>query len=239
MSTAFVIDGAYFLRRFHHCFPNLKPDDPKHILIGLGWLVAFHMRYRLSDSVPGDTFTAKEANFAESPEFYRIFFYDCPPLQRRVHKPISKTALNLQFTPEAQLRITVHKELRGIRKIALRLGRLSQFRGWRLKNSSVQTWLKNKGEFNPADDDFEIDISQKGVDMRLGLDIASMAYKKQVTQIVMVTGDADFVPAVKLARREGIDVLLDPMFGQISDDLAEHVDGTRSFKISLGPEAAN
>jgi uncharacterized LabA/DUF88 family protein len=42
------------------------------------------------------------------------------------------------------------------------------------------------------------------------LDIASVAYKRQADQIVLVAGDADFVPAAKLARREGIDFILDP-----------------------------
>ncbi len=64
--------------------------------------------------------------------------------------------------------------------------------------------------------------------MRIGLDIASLAFKKQVDQIVLVAGDADFVPAAKLARREGIDFVLDPMWAAISDDLNEHVDGLRS-----------
>ncbi len=29
--------------------------------------------------------------------------------------------------------------------------------------------------------------------MRIGLDIASLAYKKQVNQIVLISGDSDFV----------------------------------------------
>jgi uncharacterized LabA/DUF88 family protein len=94
---------------------------------------------------------------------------------------------------------------------------------------------KNSGLLQPKVDDFEIDISQKGVDMRLGLDVAAMAFKRQVNQIIMVTGDADFVPATKLARREGIDVLLDPMGGPVTSDLREHVDGARSFKFPFGP----
>ncbi len=64
--------------------------------------------------------------------------------------------------------------------------------------------------------------------MRIGLDIASVAYKKQVDQIVLVAGDADFVPAAKLARREGIDFILDPMWNPIPSDLHEHIDGLRS-----------
>lgn len=64
--------------------------------------------------------------------------------------------------------------------------------------------------------------------MRIGLDIASMAFKRQVAQIILVAGDSDFVPAAKLARREGFDFVLDPMWAQIRPDLHEHIDGLRS-----------
>ena len=65
--------------------------------------------------------------------------------------------------------------------------------------------------------------------MRLGLDVAAMAFKRQVKQIVLVAADSDFVPAVKLARREGIDVILDPMGGHAAKDLIAHVDGVRDI----------
>jgi uncharacterized LabA/DUF88 family protein len=55
-----------------------------------------------------------------------------------------------------------------------------------------------------------------------------MAFKRQVDQIILVAGDSDFVPAAKLARREGIDFILDPMWAPIRDDLHEHIDGLRS-----------
>ena len=71
-------------------------------------------------------------------------------------------------------------------------------------------------------------ITQKGVDMRLGVDIVSIATKHQVSQIILISGDSDFVPAAKVARREGVDFVLDPMWSSISSDLAEHIDGLRS-----------
>ena len=61
--------------------------------------------------------------------------------------------------------------------------------------------------------------------MKIGLDIASMAYKGQVDQIILISGDSDFVPAAKLARREGIDFILDPMWNPIKSNLSEHIDG--------------
>ena len=64
--------------------------------------------------------------------------------------------------------------------------------------------------------------------MKIGLDIASMAYKNQVDQIVLISGDSDFVSAAKLARREGIDFILDPLGQTIKEDLQEHIDGLRT-----------
>ncbi len=50
----------------------------------------------------------------------------------------------------------------------------------------------------------------------------------------MIAGDSDFVPAAKLARREGIDFILDPMWNKIKDDLFEHIDGLKSqWKIKI------
>ena len=68
------------------------------------------------------------------------------------------------------------------------------------------------------------DIRQKGVDMRLGLDIATIAYKRQAERLVLVANDADYVPAVKLAREEGLKVVLDPLWTRAAEDLREHVD---------------
>lgn len=68
-------------------------------------------------------------------------------------------------------------------------------------------------------------LRQKGVDMRIGLDIASMALKQQADTLILVTGDSDFVPAAKLARREGMEFIVDPLWQRVSDDLHEHVDG--------------
>jgi len=74
-------------------------------------------------------------------------------------------------------------------------------------------------------DDLRLGLRQKGVDMRIGLDISTLTLKKQVDTIILVTGDSDFVPAAKLARREGVEFLLDPLGQAVNADLREHVDG--------------
>jgi uncharacterized LabA/DUF88 family protein len=54
-------------------------------------------------------------------------------------------------------------------------------------------------------------ILQMGVDVRIGLDIASLALKRLVSAVFIVTGDSDLVPAMRLARREGMRVYLDTL----------------------------
>ena len=68
----------------------------------------------------------------------------------------------------------------------------------------------------------------KGVDIRIGLDIATITLKKQADTIVLVSGDSDFVPAAKLARRDGVTFILDPLWQNVSPDLLEHIDRLRS-----------
>ncbi len=73
-------------------------------------------------------------------------------------------------------------------------------------------------------DDFIYQAKQKGVDMKIGLDIASLSLKKIIQKIVLISGDSDFVPAAKLARTEGIHFMLDAMGNPIKYDLEEHID---------------
>jgi uncharacterized LabA/DUF88 family protein len=80
-----------------------------------------------------------------------------------------------------------------------------------------------------GDNDVSLDLRQKGVDMRIGLDIAALALKRFVSTIVLVSGDGDFVPAAKLARREGVQFILDPLWQPRKlDQLFEHIDGLQS-----------
>ena len=76
-----------------------------------------------------------------------------------------------------------------------------------------------------TDDHFTLDIKQKGVDMKIGLDMATIASKKQVEKIILITADSDFIPAIKMARKEGIIIQLDPMQNEyIKQELLEHLD---------------
>ena len=79
-----------------------------------------------------------------------------------------------------------------------------------------------------TDNNFTVALRQKGVDTRIGMDIAAITLKRQANVIVLVSGDADFVPAAKFARREGMQFILDPLWQNVSPDLSKHIDGLRS-----------
>lgn len=98
--------------------------------------------------------------------------------------------------------------------------------GYTLKQEALKKLCKKSITIDDlTENDFQLDIQQKGVDMRIGLDIASLAHKGLVDQIILIAGDSDFVPAAKYARREGIDFILDPMWHTIKDNLNIHIDG--------------
>lgn len=109
------------------------------------------------------------------------------------------------------------------------MGKLSVHNAFTLPNQTIKDLANGKRVWSDITaDDVKLNIEQKGVDMRIGVDIASLAFKQQVNQIILISGDSDFVPAAKLARREGIDFIIDAMEAHIADDLFEHIDGLQS-----------
>lgn len=164
---------------------------------------------------------------------YRIFYYDCVPLEKRVHNPISKKCINFNNSPQAVFKRNLLEELKKKRKMALRLGKLKTTNSWQFRSHIVDDIIKGaKNASNLLEDDVYFEIRQKGIDMKIGVDIASLALKQFVDKIVLISGDSDFVPAAKLARREGIDFVLDAMYApHIDNSLYEHIDGLKSLPL--------
>jgi len=80
-------------------------------------------------------------------------------------------------------------------------------------------------------------IEQKGVDLRIGLDIARLALTSSVQALVLVTGDSALVPAFKFARREGLRVFLCHMGHRIKRELLIHADRDLRVKLPKGTVA--
>ncbi|MGL4597829.1 MAG: NYN domain-containing protein [Bacteroidia bacterium] len=222
--TAILVDGGFFLKRYRH-IEKIKILDPKITAKFLWEMCLNHLT---------------QAN-NETFDLYRIFYYDCVPYEKRQHNPISKKAIDYSKSETSKFQKVFFEELKKKRKIALRLGELDDGKGWIIKPEKTKELLSGKLKIEDLnEDDVFFGFKQKMVDMKIGLDIASITLKKQVDQIILVSGDSDFVPAAKLARREGIDFVLDPMWNPIKPHLFEHIDGMiskikkPSTKVSSG-----
>lgn len=224
MATAILVDGAYFIKRFRAIEPHNLYNAERAADCVFRWAVA-----HLSNKPQTAGSLHPSVRASRGHELYRIFFYDCPPLAKKLHNPISKRSVDFSRSQEAVFRQELHQRLLAKRKLALRLGHLSNEVPWTIKPEKITQLLAGRLSFDSlSSEDVMPSVRQKGVDMRIGVDVASLAFKKQVDQIVLVAGDADFVPAAKLARREGIDFVLDPMWRRIPQGLMEHIDGLRS-----------
>lgn len=169
--------------------------------------------------------TALELYFgAPSLHLHRAYFYDAKPLDDTLTHPLNGKPLALANTPMARNNRALHKGLERVPFLALRYGHL-KCRGWGLHRRWIHLALKGGGQHHPIDEaDVVPQTEQKGVDMRIGLDIASLALKKQVSLIVLVTADSDFVPAMKFARREGVQLCLARLGHGVTEELLEHAD---------------
>ena len=101
-----------------------------------------------------------------------------------------------------------------------------KFRGFVLKRSRIP--------FTPTvpltDSDFEAKFEQKGVDMRIGLDMATLSVSKSIDLIALVTNDTDCIPAMKHARRAGLQVALVTVPGyNPAPELLAHSDFRRNI----------
>jgi uncharacterized LabA/DUF88 family protein len=156
---------------------------------------------------------------------YRIFYYDTRPLKKKGHHPLTNNLIDFSVTPIAKAQEKLLKSIKKTPNFALRLGRVKWRKKWILDYDKIKELLG--GTIAVADlteSDFKPDIEQKAVDMKIGIDITHIATNKLADILIIITGDSDIVPALKLARREGMQVGIDPLKNPISPELAEHVD---------------
>lgn len=212
MRTAILVDGGFYRKRAANLWGKKTPEKRAAELYAY---CSAHLRHEQRYDDRG---------------LYRIFYYDCPPLAKTVYHPLLQRGIDFRQSVTYSWTNSFFDELKKQRKVALRLGELSDaYASYKISASALKDICSGaKNIQDLSESDFSISFQQKGVDMRIGLDIASLAYKKQIDQIILIAGDSDFVPAAKLARREGVDFILDPMWSPIKSSLFEHIDGLMS-----------
>jgi uncharacterized LabA/DUF88 family protein len=154
-------------------------------------------------------------------DLLRAYFYHAPPLSEETKNPIDGSILKLgssQLFKDSQSLLST-LELKP--NFALRLGEAVPM-GWRVGNRALKSLTRTPRSIVPKD--LVPDIKQKGVDLRIGLDIARLSLCHLVDIIVVVSGDSDLVPAFKFARREGLKIFLDYLEHGVRRELKVHAD---------------
>ncbi len=220
---AFFVDGGYFIRRINFYLRKYFPGQtlsPKQIISILYSLIKRHKKH------------------VDRSDLYRIYYYDAPPFEDQMREPVPREGTTYLSTKAFKndsktiFQTELHDALGQQRKLALRMGVLSNSKKWILTEFAQKELLSGTLAVNQLKPEhFYLSLQQKGVDTRIGIDISTLTFRKFADTIVLFASDADFVPAAKLARTHGVDVILDPLHGQVSKDLSRHVDGIKSFDI--------
>lgn len=210
-TTAILIDGGYYRVRSRALWGNKSASDRAQELYNYCML-------HITEPV-------------EPRDLYRIFYYDCPPMTRTLIHPLTGNHVDFSSLPGTKWSNDFFRSFVERRKVALRMGELAESTANYILKDSVLTDLlaRKKTIESLCEDDFRVEVKQKGVDMRIGLDVASFAQNRLVDQIVLIAGDSDFLPVVKMARKSGIDVLLDPLKQFPKRNMQEHIDGIESY----------
>jgi uncharacterized LabA/DUF88 family protein len=148
-------------------------------------------------------------------EIFRVLYYDCAPYSGTVKLPISGDPKVFSGS-DKWLEDLASRDLFAVRRGVLK------FRGFKPK----QTPVNPAGP--PTDADFDPDFEQKGVDMRIGLDIATYSANHAIDRIILVSNDTDCVPAMKYGRKSGIQIVVCELpNSKVTIELVMHADFKR------------
>jgi uncharacterized LabA/DUF88 family protein len=161
----------------------------------------------------------------EREELFRIYYYDCAPYSAKATNPLSKNQIDFASTSIFEWQKGFQDKLSRMDHIAFRRGELS-FDGWKIGKKALEGLIKNPRSVEGRD--LVPDLKQKRVDIKIGLDIAWLSSKNIVDKIILIAGDADLIPAMKFARREGVQIVLIPLGNWIKQEMREHTDEFRN-----------
>ena len=112
-------------------------------------------------------------------QLLRTYYYNCMP-----YKSKSPTEGENKRYNNMQAFIN---SLERLDRFAVKLGKL-EYRGRKADGSPI--------------------YQQKRVDILLGCDLVLLSAKQRIAKAVLVTGDSDFIPAIEIAKNEGVEIEL-------------------------------
>ena len=203
--------------------------NPKFAILLDGGFVTKVLKSRLGVFPSPADVVVETKRISENPELnghglFRIYYYDAPPSSARLTNPLDQSPVNLGGSLVYQQRMNFLRALELTPNFAVRRGE-TKVNGWKVGGAALKDMLRPQSTHTTLQaNDLQPDIQQKGVDLRIGLDIALLSLRQFVSVIVVVTADSDFIPAFKFARREGVRVFLDYLGAPVNQALKIHAD---------------
>ncbi|MCL1077482.1 hypothetical protein D5R81_05410 [Parashewanella spongiae] len=132
MRVAVLVDASFFLKRLEFFkkkyFPTQAELEPKQVVQVLNICIKRHLN---------------DFNSNVYQHLYRVFYYDSPPLNIRVHYPLinegetNPRVLDFSKLPETKHRNDILTEIKKQRKFALRLGSIKHDKQWKLSDRAL------------------------------------------------------------------------------------------------------
>ena len=124
-------------------------------------------------------FSKFSALLADGHPVLRTYYYYCMP-----YKSKTPTAAESNRYAKAQKFVD---SLESLDRYSVRLGKLA-YRGTNADGTPI--------------------LQQKRVDILLACDLVLLASKQRIGRAVLITGDSDFIPAIEVAKNEGVEIEL-------------------------------
>jgi uncharacterized LabA/DUF88 family protein len=172
--------------------------------------------------------TVVEGCLNDDEELFRVYYYTAPPFQKVIVHPFTKEKFDFRTTRMAKLSESLQKSIRLAPHFALRQGELRMRQGdWICRCEDVKD-----GNMKASDLAWQPHLRQKEVDIKIGLDMAWLSSKRIVDWICIISGDTDFTPAMKFARREGVRIRTIGFINRTPHNkLREHSDDVKILKL--------
>lgn len=157
---------------------------------------------------------------------FRIYYYDAQPLQARATSPLNGREIDFAQLESARLRQQLFEQLRTTPNFCLRLGNMEwNGRDWSIIGSKVAPLLRQEITVDDlTDTDIRPHAETAQINVKMALDLVTLAAKGIGELFVVITDKSDLAPALEQVKQEGVQICLDNMHAPVSDELAEQVD---------------
>jgi uncharacterized LabA/DUF88 family protein len=153
-------------------------------------------------------------------ERLRTYFYDCLPYQGENPTDEEKARYRKKQTYLHALGL--------LSRFEVRQGRLARrtINFKEVERADGTTFLISCSDADPAYDpkNVVLKFEQKGIDTLLAIDVTGLSVRKSIGTVVLLAGDSDFIPSMRVAKDEGMLLRLVYHDSSIHKDLLQLAD---------------